>query len=205
MKDTERLMRVIDAISVGGVKCIEITMTVPNAIWLIEELVKKVEDDVLIGAGTVLDNATTKSVIDAGAKFVVSPLLNHEVIKTSHDRDVVSIPGCFSPTEILSAWNAGADIVKVFPASALGPKYFNDLRGPFPDIRLMPTGGVTIENASEWINAGACAVAIGTDLLDKKLIEEEKYDELKERAERLIKNVFHHDNTKSQMYIKNIS
>ncbi len=170
MKDTERLMRVIDAISVGGVKCIEITMTVPNAIWIIEELVKKIEDDVLIGAGTVLDNATTKSVIDAGAKFVVSPFLNHEVIKTSHDHDVVSIPGCFSPTEIISAWNAGADIVKVFPASVLGPKYFNDLRGPFPDIRLMPTGGVTIENAVDWIKACASAIAIGTDLLDKKLI-----------------------------------
>lgn len=190
MKDRERLKKVIGAIHQGGVKCIEITLTVPCAAETISELRKDSLDDAIIGAGTVLDVQSALTVIQAGAQFVVSPVLNHEIIKICHEHDVVCVPGCFSPTEIYSAWNAGADIVKVFPATVLTPKYFKDLSRPFPDIRLMPTGGVTIENAVEWINAGACAIAIGTDLLDKKLIEEEKYDELKERAEKLITNVF---------------
>jgi 2-dehydro-3-deoxyphosphogluconate aldolase/(4S)-4-hydroxy-2-oxoglutarate aldolase len=98
------------------------------------------------------------------------------------------MPGCFSPTEIHTAWRAGADIVKVFPATSLGPKYFKDIRGPFPDIRLMPTGGVTIDNVGEWIAAGAVAVGIGSDLLDKKAIEEERYEVLTERAQRMVQN-----------------
>ncbi|MEK6755148.1 MAG: bifunctional 4-hydroxy-2-oxoglutarate aldolase/2-dehydro-3-deoxy-phosphogluconate aldolase, partial [Bacteroidota bacterium] len=103
-------------------------------------------------------------------------------------RDTVVIPGCFSPTEIYDAWTSGADIVKVFPATSLGPKYFKDVRGPFPDIRLMPTGGVTIDNVGEWIAAGAVAVGIGSDLLDKKAIDEERYEVLTERARRMVQN-----------------
>jgi 2-dehydro-3-deoxyphosphogluconate aldolase / (4S)-4-hydroxy-2-oxoglutarate aldolase len=188
MKDTNRLLKVIEAVRQGGVKCIEITMTVPGAVEIIRQLSKIVPPDVLVGAGTVVDAATAAQVIDAGAQFVVGPVLNLEVIALCRQRDVAVMPGCYTPTEIHAAWNAGADIVKVFPATSLGPKYFKDLRGPFPDIRLMPTGGVTIENVGDWIAAGACAVGIGSDLLDKKAIEEERYEVLTDRAARMVQN-----------------
>ena len=188
MKDTQRLLKVIQAVGAGGVKSIEITMTVPGAIDIIRQLAPSVPGDVLIGAGTVVDRETANKVIDAGAKFVVGPILNLEIIRLCGERNTVVMPGCFSPTEIYTAWIAGADIVKVFPATSLGPKYFKDIRGPFPDIRLMPTGGVTIDNVGEWIAAGAVAVGIGSDLLDKKAIDEERYEVLTERARRMVEN-----------------
>jgi 2-dehydro-3-deoxyphosphogluconate aldolase/(4S)-4-hydroxy-2-oxoglutarate aldolase len=188
MKDTRRLLKVIQAVGAGGVKSIEITMTVPGAIDIIRQLAPSVPGDVLIGAGTVVDRETANKVIDAGAKFVVGPILNLEIIRLCGERNTVVMPGCFSPTEIYTAWTAGADIVKVFPATSLGPKYFKDIRGPFPDIRLMPTGGVTIDNVGEWIAAGAVAVGIGSDLLDKKAIDEERYEVLTERAKRMVEN-----------------
>ena len=188
MKDTQRLLKVIEAIRVGGVKSIEITMTVPGAVNIIAELVKSVPADVLIGAGTVTDVDTARAVIKAGAQFVVGPILNLDVVRHCHAENVVVMPGCFSPTEILAGWNAGADVIKVFPATSLGPKYFKDLKGPFPDIRLMPTGGVSIENVGEWVQAGAVAVGIGSDLLDKKAIEENRFEVLSERAKRLVEN-----------------
>lgn len=188
MKDTRRLAKVIEAVRLGGVKSIEITMTVPGAVEIIRELAKSVPADVRVGAGTVMDRDTAIAVIDAGAQFVVGPVLDFQIIKVCAERDRVVMPGCFSPTEIHSAWRAGADIVKVFPATSLGPKYFKDIRGPFPDLRLMPTGGVTIDNVGEWIAAGAVAVGIGSDLLDKKAIEEERYEVLTERAGRMVQN-----------------
>ncbi len=188
MKDTRRLARVIEAVRLGGVKSIEITMTVPGAVDIIRDLVKSVPNDVRIGAGTVVDRDTAIAVIDAGAQFVVGPVLDLQIVKVCAERDRVVMPGCFSPTEIHTAWRAGADIIKVFPATSLGPKYFKDIRGPFPDIRLMPTGGVTIDNVGEWIAAGAVAVGIGSDLLDKKAIEEERYEVLTERAQRMVQN-----------------
>lgn len=188
MKDTNRLLKVIEAVRQGGVKSIEITMTVPGAVEIIRHLSTAVPPDVLIGAGTVVDEVTANQVIDAGATFVVGPVLNLGVISLCRRRDVAVMPGCYTPTEILTAWNAGADIIKVFPATSLGPKYFKDLRGPFPDIRLMPTGGVTIDNVGEWITAGACAVGVGSDLLDKKAIDEERYEVLTERASRMVQN-----------------
>jgi len=189
MKDTNRLLKVIEAVRQGGVKCIEITMTVPGAIEIIKQLAKVAPSDVLIGAGTVVDEGTANQVIDAGAAFVVGPVLNLGVVSLCARRDVAVMPGCYTPTEILSGWNAGADIIKVFPATTLGPKYFKDLRGPFPDIRLMPTGGVSVDNVGEWISAGACAVGVGSDLLDKKAIDEERYEVLTERAARMVQNV----------------
>ena len=188
MKDPRRLMKVVEAIRAGGVKNIEITMTVPNAVAIIQDLAKNAPSDVLVGAGTVIDASKAREVIEAGARFVVSPTTDFEVIRICKEKSVVTIPGCFTPTEILTAWKAGADIVKVFPATSLGPKYFKDLSGPFPDIRLMPTGGVTIDNVGEWVKAGAVAVGIGGDLLDKKAIEEERYEVLTERATRMVKN-----------------
>lgn len=188
MKDKKRLARVIEAVRSGGVKCIEITMTVPGAVEVIRELVSSVPKDVLIGAGTVTTRETALKVIDAGAAFVVGPVFNPEIVELCNQRDVAVMPGCFSPTEIFSAWSAGADIIKVFPATSLGPKYFKDVHGPFPEIRLMPTGGVTIDNVGDWIKAGAVAVGIGSDLLDKKAIAEERYEVLTERARRMVQN-----------------
>jgi 2-dehydro-3-deoxyphosphogluconate aldolase / (4S)-4-hydroxy-2-oxoglutarate aldolase len=188
MKDTRQLLAVIEAIQAGGVKCIEITMTVPGAVEIISQISRSAPPDVIVGAGTVTEKKTALDVINAGARFVVGPALNLDILDVCRENDTVCMPGCFSPTEILAGWNAGADVIKVFPATSLGPKYFRDIAGPFPQIRLMPTGGVTVENVGEWVAAGAVAVGIGSDLLDKKAIEEEKYSVLTERARRLTNN-----------------
>jgi 2-dehydro-3-deoxyphosphogluconate aldolase / (4S)-4-hydroxy-2-oxoglutarate aldolase len=186
--DTKKIKKVVEAISNGGVKNIEITMTVPNAVNAITELVRSSGNDIIIGAGTVIDSKLVSAVIDAGAKFVVSPIWDINIFKECRSRDVVCVPGCYSPTEIFQAWHAGADVIKVFPATSLGPQFFKDLSGPFPNIRLMPTGGVTIANVHEWVKAGAVAIGIGSDLLDKKAIDEERYEVLTERATRLVEN-----------------
>ncbi|MDD8017694.1 MAG: bifunctional 4-hydroxy-2-oxoglutarate aldolase/2-dehydro-3-deoxy-phosphogluconate aldolase [Bacteroidota bacterium] len=188
LQDAKKLVKVVDAIKQGGVKVIEITMTVPNAVGLIKDLSSTISSDVILGAGTVTDSKTAEQVINAGATFVVSPILNTDVIKTCNSADIACMPGCYTPTEIFTAWSAGADVVKVFPATSLGPKYFKDIAGPFPYIKMMPTGGVTIDNVGEWITAGAVAVGIGSDLLDKKAIDEERYDVLTERASRMYVN-----------------
>lgn len=189
MTDVTRLMRVIEAIRAGGVECVEITMTVPGAVDVIRDVSQSIGDEALIGAGTILDAETARQAIEAGADFIVGPVLDRGVIETAHRYEKVVIPGAFSPGEIVAAWRAGADIVKVFPATVLGPGYFKDLRGPLPQIRLCPTGGVTVENAGEWIKAGACCVGIGTDLLDKKAIAEDRYEVLTEKAQRLVANL----------------
>jgi 2-dehydro-3-deoxyphosphogluconate aldolase/(4S)-4-hydroxy-2-oxoglutarate aldolase len=189
MKDTQRLQKVIEAVRKGGVKAIEITMTVPNAVEVIRAMAASKPDDVVLGAGTVTDVETAKAVIDAGAQFIVGPILNLEIIKLCRERGIACMPGCYTPTEIFTAWQAGADVVKVFPATSLGPKYLKDIAGPFPQIKMMPTGGVSVDNVGEWIAAGAVAAGIGNDLLDKKAIDEERYDVLTERAARMTENV----------------
>ena len=171
------------AISRGGVKPIEITMTVPGAIEAMKELKNQLKDKVILGAGTVLDPETAKAVIYAGAEFVVSPTLNTEVIKVCRRYSKISIPGALTPTEILIAWEAGADIVKIFPASRMGgPKYLGDLKGPLPQIKLLPTGGVELDNTGDFIKAGAVAVAVGTSMVDKKAVTEKKFDIITENA-----------------------
>ncbi|MGD0781398.1 MAG: bifunctional 4-hydroxy-2-oxoglutarate aldolase/2-dehydro-3-deoxy-phosphogluconate aldolase [Candidatus Aminicenantales bacterium] len=182
LTDASRLSRVVEAIERGGVRAIEITMTVPNAAGIIRAVAARKNPGVLIGAGTVLDAATAAAVIEAGADFVVSPVTDFPMIRECGRRGVLVAPGAFTPTEIVNAWNEGADIVKVFPATSLGPKYFRDLKGPLPHIRLMPTGGVSLENARDFIAAGACCVGIGAALLDPTLIAEERWDELADRA-----------------------
>jgi 2-dehydro-3-deoxyphosphogluconate aldolase/(4S)-4-hydroxy-2-oxoglutarate aldolase len=189
MNETSKLMKVIDALMEGGVKFLEITFTTPNALDIIKEVAKKVSSDFVVGAGTVLDPETARAAILAGAKFVVGPVLNVEIIKVAHRYDVMVIPGAFTPTEILTAWDYGADIVKVFPASVLSPQYFKDIKGPFPQIRVLPTGGVSVENAGEFIKAGTFAVAAGTDLLNKEAIANDKFEIIAERAKKLIANV----------------
>lgn len=185
----QEAVEVCGAIAKGGVKPIEITMTVPGAIDAIKELKNATEDKVLLGAGTVLDPETARAVILAGAEFVVCPTLNLEVIEICRRYSKIVIPGTFTPTEILTAWEAGADIVKVFPATVGGPGYLRDIQGPLPQIRLMPVGGVNVDNTPDFIRAGAVAVAVGTSLVDKKSVSEEKYDIITENAKRFVKAV----------------
>jgi 2-dehydro-3-deoxyphosphogluconate aldolase/(4S)-4-hydroxy-2-oxoglutarate aldolase len=166
LKEPAKLRLVVDALAEGGVRALEVTMTVPRAIELIAELAPRLPPGFQIGAGTVIDAETARLAIMAGATFVVGPVLKPDVITTCHRYDVAVMPGCFTPTEILTAWEHGADVVKVFPATSLGPGFFKDLRGPLPQIKMMPTGGVTIENAGAWIKAGAIAVGAGTALLE---------------------------------------
>ncbi len=189
IKEPEKLRAVVDAIAEGGVRALEVTMTVPGAVELIRQLAPVLPEGFVFGAGTVLDAETASRVIDAGAQFVVSPVFRRSVIDACHARGVPAMPGCFSPTEILDAWDAGADIVKVFPATALGPGFFKDVRGPLPQVKLMPTGGVTLDNAGDWIRAGAVAVGVGTALLDAKAIAAGDYKVLRANAERIVANV----------------
>ena len=189
LQDPDRLRGVIDALGAGGVKALEVTMTVPRAIQLIEQLAPTLPKGFLLGAGTVLDAETARLAILAGAQFVVGPVFRPEVVAACHRYDIAAIPGCFTPTEILAAWEAGADVVKVFPATALGPGFFKDVRGPLPQVKLMPTGGVSLDNAGDWIAAGAVAVGVGTALLDAKAIAAGDYGVITENARRIVANV----------------
>lgn len=189
MKDAARLRAVVDAIAAGGVRAIEVTMTVPGAVALIGTLAKSLPDTVLLGAGTVTDADTARAVIDAGARFVVSPVFRPEMIDACHARDVAAAPGCFTPTEILAAHDRGADVVKVFPATALGPQFIKDVRAPLPQVRLMPTGGVSLDNAGDWIRAGAVAVGVGSALLDARAIDEGRFEVLTANAQRIVQSV----------------
>jgi 2-dehydro-3-deoxyphosphogluconate aldolase/(4S)-4-hydroxy-2-oxoglutarate aldolase len=189
IKEPQRLQGVVDAISEGGITAMEVTMTVPGAIELIAGLAPRMPPGFLLGAGTVTDAETAKRVIDAGAQFIVSPVFRRPVLAVCRERGVPSMPGCFSPTEILDAWEDGADIVKVFPASVLGPAFFRDLRGPLPHVKVMPTGGVTLDNAGEWLKAGAVAVGVGSALLDAKAVAAGDYATLRANAERIVASV----------------
>jgi len=189
MKDPAKLRAVVDAIAAGGVRALEVTMTVPRAVELIRELAPTLPDGFLLGAGTVVDAATARAVIDAGASFVVSPVFRPEVVAACHERGVPAMPGCFTPTEILAAHECGADIIKVFPATALGPQFIKDVRAPLPQVKLMPTGGVTIDNAGEWIRAGAVAVGLGSALLDASAIADGRFDAITANAKRVVENV----------------
>ena len=185
----QEAVEVCMAVAKGGVKPIEVTMTVPGAIDAIKEFKSVVKDEVLVGAGTVLDPETARAVILAGAEFVVSPTLNLEVIEVCRRYSKIVIPGTFTPTEILTAWETGADIVKVFPATVGGPQYFRDIKGPLPQIRLMPTGGVNLENTPDFIRAGAVAVAAATSLVDKKAVSERNFDLITEAAKKFVEAV----------------
>ena len=174
------------AIARGGVTPIEVTMTVPGAIDAIREFKSTVKEEVLIGAGTVLDPETARACILAGADFIVSPTLNLEVIKVCRRYSKIIIPGTFTPTEILTAWEAGADIVKVFPASVGGPGYLKDIMGPLPQVKLVPTGGVNLDTTPEFIKAGAVAVAAGSSLVDKKAVSEQNWGAITETARKFV-------------------
>ena len=186
LDDPAKLRAVVDALAAGGVHIIEVTMTVPGAIGMIEQLSRSLPGGVLLGAGTVTDGGTARLAIDAGAAFVVSPVFRREIVDACHNSGVAAMPGCFTPTEILDAWDAGADIVKVFPATSLGPTFIKDVRAPLPQLKLMPTGGVSIDNAAEWLRAGAVAVGVGSALIDAAAVKAGDFAGITRKAEQLV-------------------
>lgn len=188
-RSVDILSSVVDALVAGGLDIIEITMTVPGAIEQIRLLSERLGNDALVGVGSVIDADTANRAIDAGAKYVVSPVLNEDVVAASLARDVPVTPGTFTPSEAQRAHELGADFIKVFPANVLGMSYFKAVLAPLPHLNLVPTGGVTPDNAGEWIQAGARAVGVGSALLDKKAIAEGRFDYLTERSKILIDNV----------------
>jgi len=179
---SEQLTNVARALFEGGIDVIEVTFTVPNALEILAVLKKDLGSRVLLGAGTVLDPETARAALFAGAEFLVSPSLNPDVIRLCNRYDKVVMPGAFTPTEILAAWEAGADIVKVFPSDAVGPSYLKALKGPFPQIRLMPTGGVNLQTLPDFIKAGACAVGVGSSLVEPQAIRDGNMNRLRDLA-----------------------
>lgn len=168
--DPEPLVGVVEALAAGGVTVAEVTFTVPGALDVIRAARKQLGDRVLLGAGTVLDPETARAALLAGAEFIVAPGLNLDVIRVCRRYDKLVMPGAFTPTEVLTAWEAGADIVKVFPADVVGPAFFKALRGPLPQVKLMPTGGVDLVTAPEFLKAGAVCLGVGGQLVDPKAV-----------------------------------
>jgi 2-dehydro-3-deoxyphosphogluconate aldolase/(4S)-4-hydroxy-2-oxoglutarate aldolase len=179
---SEALVDVSKALAAGGVNIIEITMTTPNALKVIEQVAAKMGDDVLVGVGSVLDPETARAAILAGAEFVVGPCLNLAMVSVAKRYGLPVVPGAFSPTEILTAWTAGADVVKVFPATKLGPRFFKDVKGPMPFLKLTPTGGVNLETTPEFIQAGAEFVGVGSALVRKDLVAKKDFAALTDLA-----------------------
>jgi 2-dehydro-3-deoxyphosphogluconate aldolase/(4S)-4-hydroxy-2-oxoglutarate aldolase len=171
-----------NAIADGGITAIEFTMTTPGALEVLRQSSDAMGEKVVFGAGTVLDPETARAAILAGARFIVSPTLSERVIEICRRYGVVSIPGAYSPTELLRAWECGADLVKLFPATTLGPQFVRDVLAPLPQVKIVPTGGVTLENAPDFIRAGACAVAVGSSLVDKAAVAAGAFDILTQRA-----------------------
>jgi 2-dehydro-3-deoxyphosphogluconate aldolase / (4S)-4-hydroxy-2-oxoglutarate aldolase len=181
-----QLIDICRALVAGGVTACEITMTTPHAIEAISGAVAELGDQALIGVGTVLDAETARAAILAGAEFVVSPALDIEVIAMAHRYDRPVMPGALTPTEIVRAWSAGGDVIKVFPANHFGPTYFKDLHGPLPQIRLTPTGGVDLDTAADWIRAGAVALGVGSALVKREFIRSADWAGLTALARRYV-------------------
>ncbi|MFM8274203.1 MAG: bifunctional 4-hydroxy-2-oxoglutarate aldolase/2-dehydro-3-deoxy-phosphogluconate aldolase [Gemmata sp.] len=164
------LVEAVKALAAGGVTVAEVTLTVPNALDVIRAAKRELGDRVLLGAGTVLDPETARAALLAGAEFVVAPNTNVDVIRLCRRYDKLVMPGAFTPTEVLTAWDAGADVVKVFPADVVGPAFFRALKGPLPQVKLMPTGGVDLTTAPEFLRAGAVCLGVGSQLIEPKAV-----------------------------------
>lgn len=186
---SNELIKTAEAIKNGGVDVIEITMTTPGALGVITEVSDHLGDEVLIGVGSVLDAETARVAMLAGAEFVVCPVTKNDVIDTCNRYGKVVIPGAFTPTEILYAWESGADYVKVFPSSGVGPSYIKDIKAPLPQIPLIPTGGISIENAADFIKAGSAALGVGSALVSNSIIESGDFKQLTQRAKELVSAV----------------
>lgn len=194
--EVDKVVNIVDALLEGGVKALEITLNSPGAIDLIEEVSERVKDtDAIVGAGTVLDGETARAAILAGAEFVFAPNLNQDVIEVCNRYGKVVIPGVMTPTEIVNAYQAGADLVKIFPAGVMGPKYIKSVKGPLNHIPMMPTGGVGLDNAADFIEAGVVALGVGSALMDKEAIAEENYEVITEKAKKLTQIVEETRNT----------
>lgn len=180
---------VLEALYEGGIRVAEITMTVPNAISLIRKAVAESPYDFLMGVGSVTNAEMTEEAVNAGAKYVVSPIMTKEIIDKAIELGVPVMPGAFTPTEIQQAWDWGADIIKVFPADIVGMNFIKAVKAPLPHLKLMPTGGVNLTNGGEWIKAGACAVGIGSALLNKEAIKRGDFDTIRNNAEILVRNL----------------
>ena len=183
----ESAVRAVEAIYQGGVRAAEITMTVPGALRALEQVADRLGDKMMLGAGTVLDPETARACMLAGAQFFVTPALRLSTIAMAKRYSKVIFPGALTPTEVLTAWEAGADAVKIFPCGNVGgPRYIKALKGPFPHIAMIPTGGVNLETAGEFLKAGACAIAVGTEIVDARTIQEGRFDIIEERARQFL-------------------
>jgi 2-dehydro-3-deoxyphosphogluconate aldolase / (4S)-4-hydroxy-2-oxoglutarate aldolase len=183
----DEAISVVEAIKAGGVSVLEITMTVPRAMAVIEKVSERYGDDILLGAGTVLDAETARAVILAGAEFIVTPSLKISTIEVCKRYSKVVIPGALTPTEVIAAWEAGADFVKIFPCDNVGgPKYIKALKGPFPQIDFIPTGGVNLNTAADFIIAGSAALAVGSELVDKTSVATKDYSKVRENARKFL-------------------
>jgi 2-dehydro-3-deoxyphosphogluconate aldolase/(4S)-4-hydroxy-2-oxoglutarate aldolase len=180
--DSQQLVEVARALADGGVTVVEITMTVPDALDVLRQVRRALGDRLLLGAGTILDAETARAALLAGAEYLVAPTVNLDVIRLCQRYDKLVMPGAFTPTEILTAWEAGADIVKVFPADVLGPAFFKAMRGPLPQIRLMPTGGVDLNTAADFLRAGACCLGVGGQLVEPKAVAAGDFDRIRDLA-----------------------
>lgn len=183
VEDTDKLLPIVQAIYNGGISLVEFTMTIPNAFEMIKKIDMEFEGNILLGVGSVLNAKDAELAIRAGAKYVVSPILDTEIINMAHKYDVPGIPGCFTPTEIYNAYKADADLIKIFPANITGMEFIKSVKAPIPNLKLIPTGGVSLTNAKDWLEAGASAVGIGSSLLDKQAIKNNDYEKLRNNAE----------------------
>ena len=188
-KSSDQLLQAAESIRSGGVQVIEVTMTTPGALTVIEEARTRYGEEVLFGAGTVLDAETGRAAILAGAQFIVGPTLDLPLIELCHRYSIPVIPGAYTATEALTAWNAGADLIKIFPASVGGPKYFKAIKAPLPQLKLCPVGGVNLDTAAEFIRMGADVLGVGSALISQKLLDEGDFDALAERAQRIREQV----------------
>src|SRR6267143_5347808 len=187
--DSQQLVEVVRALADGGVTVVEITMTVPGALDVLRQVRQELGARILLGAGTVLDPETARAVLLAGAEYIVAPTVNLDVIRLCRRYDKLVMPGAFTPTEILTAWEAGADIVKVFPADVVGPAFFKALHGPLPQIRLMPTGGVDLTTAAAFLKAGACCLGVGGQLVEPRAVAERNFDRIRQLARQYVEIV----------------
>jgi len=185
----DQLPGLAEALVAGGVVSIEVTMSTPKAIAGIEYLADMMGDKCVVGVGTVIDAATCRDAIQAGAQFVVSPTFDPDIVATTKKYGKISIPGSFTPTEILRTWSHGADVVKVFPSTALGPQYFKDILAPLPQLRLTPTGGVDLKNVGEWIKAGAVCVGVGSALVTKDALAKNDWASITASAKQFVEAI----------------
>ncbi|MHC2067491.1 bifunctional 4-hydroxy-2-oxoglutarate aldolase/2-dehydro-3-deoxy-phosphogluconate aldolase [Bremerella sp. T1] len=185
----EVLADVTEALVEGGVTAIEVTFTVPKAHQVLEYVADRFGDKIQLGAGTVLDAETARIAILAGAEFIVSPIVDLPTIEISHRYDKAMMPGALTPTEVVKAWQAGADVVKIFPSDLTGPSYLKALKGPLPQIRMMPTGGVNLDTAESFLKAGACALGVGGSLVEKSAIQNNDMDRIRDLAKQYVEIV----------------